>query len=271
MVIGFAAGATLDLADLVADPDADRSTILGRFQSDLSTQIIEPGRKALGGTSLSNALNFGLLNFLVSDKDEEDTPVTPPKFIDVRPDLQSIRTRGPQSLVAQQEGQGMGFFSSIAKFVGGAARSILGLGAQAVRPVSSVVRRAPIRSLAIGGGLVAGGALAVNSLGQSVDAEGDVVAGAMGGGNGMFSTVTTVTTINRATGAIVKQKQLKGSPFLMRRDLATARRVEKVLNKQAAKQRGRSRGPSKQKQLMDAVQDKALENVLVGAACAPKC
>jgi len=175
------------------------------------------------------------------------------------------------AIVAESE-TGMGFFSSAFKFIKGAASSLLGLGAPAARAAVQVVKRAPIRSALAAGAVGLGIA---GAAGAFTDAEGNpVIAPAAvlmqaGGGNGTSSKVTVVMTIDNASGAILRQKILKGAPFLMRKDLSTSKKVDSVLRRASNKFRAQSRGPSKTKMLTDAVMDNALKSAIVGPAVTP--
>ncbi len=88
-------------------------------------------------------------------------------------------------------------------------------------------------------------------------------------GNGTFAKQTIVRTINLFTGLITMQQTFDGAPFAMQKDISRIRTLERKITKAGNRIRGRSRGPSKTKQLMNAMTDKALQNVLGG--CPPKC
>ena len=84
---------------------------------------------------------------------------------------------------------------------------------------------------------------------------GDGAAGDEAGARGR-RTRTIVQTLDE-DGQIVRQKVLKGSPFLMRRDLIIAKRVLRTASK-LGRFGPKTRTPSKMKQFTDAVIDQAL-------------
>ncbi len=100
--------------------------------------------------------------------------------------------------------------------LGGFISRLFGFGASAARAVAPVA-----------GGVVLGNLLSSGgSGGGALDLDGD-----LGGGNGKNSVVTLVVTVDNETGEPVRVKKLRGSPYLMRRDFQTARRVQKLITK----------------------------------------
>jgi len=177
-----------------------------------------------------------------------------------------IALQGPQREAA------MGFLSSITgaikkitspivKTIGGIfpAGSVIGDAARTLSP--SIGRAAvPIAAAAAG---VGAGYLGAQMLAPSAAGAPD---GSFAGGNGRYVTVTTISTIDTVTGQTVRQKMLQGSPYLMNRDLMVAKRVLRTAGKLGSRFSRKTREPSKTKQLMDAIQDRALGAVLSNAA-----
>lgn len=174
----------------------------------------------------------------------------------------------------------MGFFSSILGTAARVAGTFLGVTPAAAPVVAPIVSRGPRAISALGavGGLAAAGTGFVNPLTGLPDAAAIARATAIAaqrsgggalsiGGNGREVTTTVVTTVD-AAGTVLRTKVLKGSPFLMNRDLAIARRVDRVLGKAARKNAARRRGPSKRTQILDAIEQKALSTAL-GVGCPP--
>jgi len=152
------------------------------------------------------------------------------------------------AFIASEKEREMGFFSSIIKGITSVGRGLLGLPARA----ATVARAAPRVALAAGGAAaVAGGAIALAG-----DDDGAMIAGGTGG-NGDVFTRTVIQTLNRQ-GQVVRQRIERGSPFLMNRDLAIAKRVIRTVGKLGGKFRRTKSGPSKMKQLTDKVIDTAI-------------
>jgi len=95
-------------------------------------------------------------------------------------------------------------------------------------------------------------------------------AGMAGCPTGKNRVITTVTTVD-AAGRIVKQKQLAGRPFLMNKDIVTAKRVFRTIQKASGRLPRRTVKEGKTKQLTDAVMDKALSNVITDNGNGGKC
>jgi len=222
--------------------------------SDAFAQRAQTGR---GPASVALQAN------LAAQRAELNIPRPPSTALTANVIAQSAGTLAPGVIAG---GQQMGFLSGLIKTVTGIGRGILGLGAKAPAAVAQVVRRAPVRAAAIAAGAgLAGGALAFG--GGGVDEEGNPLPFTGGGGNGRFVTMTLVQTVDRATNQVVRQRVEKGSPFLMNRDIAVAKRVARTANKLGRKFSRKSREPSQSKLLMDAIQQQALSKVLQGAAC----
>jgi len=100
--------------------------------------------------------------------------------------------------------------------LGGFISRLFGFGATAARAVAPIAGGVVLGNLLTGGG----------SGGGALDLDGD-----LGGGNGKHSVVTLVVTVDNETQEPVRVKKLRGSPYLMRRDFQTARRVFKLINK----------------------------------------
>jgi len=176
--------------------------------------------------------------------------------------------------ISATRGGSVGFLSSIGKFFGGAIRAvgravgILPAAAQRVAAAApraaAVARRAAPFALAAGAGAL--GATALSALGGDIDP--DTPGVQLRGGNGRETTITLIQTFDNATGTLIRQDVRKGRPFLMRRDLTTAKRVNRVLGKEAAKRAARNKGPSKTKQLTEAIVGSALTRALT-SGCPP--
>ena len=137
-------------------------------------------------------------------------------------------------------------------------RGFSGMGARA----GALRRGVPIAGAGVAG---VGAGLAAASM---IDPEtGQPLMG--GGGNGRYTTYTTVTTIDNATGETVRQKMYRGSPYLMNRDLVAAKKVMRTAGKLGRRFGSRVRTPSKAKQLTDAVVDRAMQNVIAPQARIP--
>jgi len=124
--------------------------------------------------------------------------------------------------------------------------------------------RAAVQAAAPGGIGTALSSIALGGLPQAILGASAVLspaaaAAAVTGGKNVV--VTTVTTFN-AAGQAIKQKQLAGRPFLMNKDIVTAKRVFRTIQKASGRLPRRTVKEGKQKQLTDAVMDKALSNVI---------
>lgn len=89
--------------------------------------------------------------------------------------------------------------------------------------------------------------------------------GVGGGGNGQVSVMTIVQTIDNATGAVVREKTLRGSPFLMNSDIAVAKRVFRTASKLGARLPKRIVKQSEASKLKDEIQDAAFSAIRNGA------
>jgi len=89
-------------------------------------------------------------------------------------------------------------------------------------------------------------------------------------GMGKNRVITQVQTFN-AAGQLIKQKTLLGRPFLMNRDIVTAKRVFRTIQKASGRLPRRTVKEGKTKQLTDAVMDKALSNVITDNGNGGKC
>jgi len=198
----------------------------------------------------------------------------------------------------------MGFFSKLIKGAGALIRGVIGLppaaaavpvavgtgmavaaGSRVVVPPATALiarlaaqkaaRAAAAKRLAVGVGAIAGGTVLGNVItgdgGGAVAGGGGTalaVGGGIGRGNGQFAKQTIVQTVDLATGTVVRQETFAGAPFAMQKDINRIRTLDRKLTKAANRIRSKSRGPSKTKQLTDAVTDAALRNVVAG--CPPK-
>ncbi len=91
------------------------------------------------------------------------------------------------------------------------------------------------------------------------------------GGNGKVHTRTIVQTVDNATGQVIKQKILMGSPHMMNSDIQAAKKVFRQSAKLAARMPRRTVKQSKSAQLTEAAQNKALQNLQGGDCCPPQC
>jgi len=177
----------------------------------------------------------------------------------------------------------MGFFSGIARIIGGVAKTFLGVPAApvqqaAVRQVTGLGARGAARLTAgrrvvqavapVAAG-VAGGALLtslphpgpINTVDPVTGMHVHMGGGGMGG-NGVVARQTVVQTIDLRTGAVLRQEVFSGAPFLMASDVRKLRAVSRKVSKAHQKLIGRTRKPSKKSQLTDAILDSALNQVL---------
>jgi len=172
----------------------------------------------------------------------------------------------------------MGFLSSIGGFIGrlatGAGR-LLGIippaavagagvaaGAVAARVAPSLAAR--VLPGVVGAAVGAGAALG----GTALLATDDGRAG-LAGGNGMTTVQTIVNTIDNATGQIIRQKVLRGRPFLMQRDFIAWRRVERMARTAARRVGLKARRPSQKTTLRNAFETVQLQRALTTAASCP--
>lgn len=195
----------------------------------------------------------------------------------------------------------MGFLSSFIKTVVGIGRAVIGLPPAAAATVAKVATRPVIAAVggaaaAAGRTIIIGGKKFVQAAsGQFFPIAAGATAGALaagvvtpggpipappgtaiamgtpgiGGGNGQFVKQTIVQTLLVATGEVVRSEVFQGAPFAMQKDINRIRTLDRKLTRAANRVRSKSRGPSKQKQLTDAVVDTALRGVLT--SCPPKC
>jgi len=87
-----------------------------------------------------------------------------------------------------------------------------------------------------------------------------------GGGNGREATRTIVETMDLATGKIIRRKILPGSPHLMNKDIAAAKKVFRATAELHKRMPRRTIKESKSKQLTDAATNAAISAV----TCPPK-
>jgi len=183
--------------------------------------------------------------------------------------------RGTTSLAGRA---GMGFLSSLTGFIGRVATgvgrflgvvppaAVAGAGLAAGAVAARVAPRAVGRLLPGAIGAVAGatGALAGTALLAPDDGT-----GAMVGGNGMTTVQTIVNTIDNATGQIIRQRVLRGRPFLMQRDFVAWRRVERMARTAARRVGLKARKPSQKTVLRNAFETVSLQRALTSAASCP--
>jgi len=133
--------------------------------------------------------------------------------------------------------------------IGGA----LGLGSAQTNALLSVA--APIVGGLLGGpaGAAIGGAL-VNTTGFA-------------GGNGRVATKTIVQTMDLATGKIIRQKEMPGSPFMMNSEVRAAKKVFRQSRNLNNKLPRRTVKESAATRLKNA----CIEGAISKAACDPKC
>lgn len=190
----------------------------------------------------------------------------------------------------------MGFFSDIIRTVGGVIGGIIGGPAPAPAPVAvapprqffplpalqpmvqTVAQAVPIppgaqpfassfMSTAALGGLTAAQALVAPGIQASGQPGTQGVPG--GGGNGRSFRVTTVSTFDLATGALLRFEKFPGAPFLMNNDVRKLRATARKLTKAHGRIPRRSVKESLTKQLTDAALQGALRRQL---PCPPeKC
>lgn len=139
--------------------------------------------------------------------------------------------------------------------------SVAGTGAAGIRgvPIGDVqaalaAGRTIVPSVAIAGTpgarpIVAGGAIAIA---------------------GTKNIVTTIVETRNATGQLIRTETLKGAPFLMKTDIVAAKRVHKKFVKLGQKLPRRTVQQSQASKLTEAIQDKAMQQIL-GPSCPPKC
>jgi len=148
----------------------------------------------------------------------------------------------------------MGFFSSLLGVAGGAIKAGAGFlgrifGSGTARTVGT-----------IGAGVAAGELLSAGA--GALFGGGDDVAGGVGG-NGRTTVITTVQTIDNATGQVIRQKRLRGAPFVMRSDIIVAKRVFRL----ASKLHGRLPRKLVEKGVMATFKDKVIEKALDKITC----
>jgi len=175
----------------------------------------------------------------------------------------------------ERQGESMGFFSFIKgaiKGVVGIAKGFLGVAKPAAQAVTQFATRRPLVAAGIGAAALGTGALLLGG-GGGTDAEGRPLGGgiinpatgeisALGGGNGMRTTVTQVITIDNATGQPVKVRTFMGAPFLMQKEVAHLKTSARKLMRGAARVPRRSAGaPSLNSEITRAVKHKVLHSV----------
>lgn len=88
-----------------------------------------------------------------------------------------------------------------------------------------------------------------------------------GGGNGRTATRTIVQTMDLATGKIIREKFMEGSPHIMNKDVTAANRLFKQTRKLDRRLPRKTVRESKTKQLADAAIDKALRDTNSSSDC----
>ncbi len=177
----------------------------------------------------------------------------------------------------------MSFIGSALKLAGRVAGAFLGIAPAAARAAPIAVTAAGLGARAARAGA---GGLALARRAAPIAAAGAVFGAAdiatqsllgrdgaplaAGGGNGRFRTATLVRTVDAVTGETVSERILSGSPFLMNRDLAIAKRVLRTAGKLGRKFSRKGREKSKRSILLDAIEDKAISQAL-GVDCPKPC
>lgn len=195
-----------------------------------------------------------------------------------------LRNFGTQSRNLVQQGASMGFFSSIAKFVGGAlgavGRAVGILPPAAAAAATAIVKKPSVIARVAGvAGQVATG-VALGSLFGGGDSGGGVGGGVInpatgeivgvGGGNGLHTTVTQVVTVNNQTGDVVKRRTFMGAPFLMNKEVAHLKTSARKLMRGAARvPRQKSGPPSLNSEITRAVKHRVLHAVEQGVQAVP--
>jgi len=136
--------------------------------------------------------------------------------------------------------------------------------------IASEVIAAPLDVLSgVVGGVtgIAGSIAGVGGLAGGAQPGGPVNATGFGGGNGKTATRTIVQTMDLATGEIIRVQMLAGSPKLMNKDVAAARKVARVrasLNKTT---------PTKTTKVspMKTLQNSIVQAAIANVSCPPKC
>lgn len=150
-----------------------------------------------------------------------------------------------------------GFFSSILRVAGAVGKAVLGIPAAA--PVTA---RALVPAVT---GVVAGAAGAALIPGQAATALGQLGVTGFPVGAAVAREVvrkrTVVQSLN-SQGLVIGSITLAGAPFLMKKDLVTAKRVFKLATKLHAKIPRRTVKESEIKQLKDAAVSQALQRVI---------
>jgi len=183
-------------------------------------------------------------------------------FVPPGKDLGTISTRG---------GSGMGFLDSIFDVVAPLVSTFIpggGLIAAAGRAAglgSQPVRAAPIPNI---GGTALGGVIPARAGAAALAAQAAPAGAALsiGGGNGQVSVMTIVQTIDNATGAVIRTKTLRGSPFLMNNDIAVAKRVFRTVGKLSGRLPKKIVKQSEASKLKDEIQDAAFHAIRSGVS-----
>ncbi len=158
------------------------------------------------------------------------------------------------------KGEQMGFFSNLLGFGKKVIGGLLGIApaAKKIKPavtkVAAVARRGAVPlaagTVGLGAGLLAGDG--------AVDAAGRPIGGGVGG-NGLTFTRTIVQSVDARDGTVLRQQVLQGSPHLMNRDLAVAKRVFRLAGKLHRRMPKRTVRMSRAKLLTQQVVENALE------------
>jgi len=125
-------------------------------------------------------------------------------------------------------------------------------------------------------GLIEGAAGIIEGVagipGAILGGDGAAAAAPVTGGNGRVHTRTIVQTVDNATGQVIKQKIMMGSPHMMNSDIQAAKKVFRQSAKLAARMPRRTVKQSAASKLTDAVTQRAIQNVQGGDSCPPaKC
>jgi len=91
------------------------------------------------------------------------------------------------------------------------------------------------------------------------------------GGNGMVHTVTIVVTLDNATGLLVREQVLSGSPFLMRKDVSALKKTVKAIGRASSRIPRRTVKEGLSAELTRTVKQEAIRRI-TGPQCPPeKC
>ncbi len=88
---------------------------------------------------------------------------------------------------------------------------------------------------------------------------------------GMKNVVTTIIQTRDPSGRVIKTETRKGRPFLMKQDLVIAKRVFKTVRKAGEKLPKKTVRPSRSQMLKEQIVDVAMQKLITGPSCPPKC